>query len=154
MKIAAILCASLLLLPAIGFAQVDQQKPVPTSQKFGEYTVHYNVLNSTFITPDIARHYQLTRAADQVLVNINVTRTHNGETSLGIPAAVSGTATNLMQQQKSLSFKEIDEGNATYYLAPLQHSNEELINFTVTVQPESASKPFVIKFNRTLYIEK
>lgn len=145
------LCFGLIFVATQAFAQIYQVKPVQTAQQFGDYTVHYNVFDSTFIPSDIARTYQLTRATDQVLVNIAVTHTSSGHTSLGLPAEITGTATNLMQQQKSLQFKTIREGEVTYYLAPLRHTNQELINFVINVQPEAVQAPFTVKFNRTLY---
>lgn len=135
-------------------AQTGQAKPVEISQKFGDYTVHFSVFNSTFITREVAALYQLTRGANQALVNISVTQTIDGKTSLGLPARISGTATNLIQQQRSLDFKTVSEGEATYYLAALRHTNEEVINFVVEVRPEAASAPFTVRFTRTLHIEE
>lgn len=140
-----------LINPAV--AQTDQAKPVETSQKFGDYTVHFSVFNSTFITPEVAKLYQLTRGGNQVLVNISLTKTVEGNTTLGLPAVVSGTATNLIQQQRALEFKAINEGEATYYLAPLRHTNEEVVNFVIQVQAETETAPFTVRFNRTLHTD-
>lgn len=149
------LCILLFMLPALSSqAQTDQPKPVETSQQFGAYTVHFSVFNSTFISPEVAQVYGVTRAANQVLVNISLTRTQDGKTTLGLPAKVSGTATNLIQQQRTLTFKTIAEGDATYYLAPLRHTNEEVVNFTVQVQPDTASAPFTVRFTRQLHTEE
>lgn len=122
-----------------------------TLQKFGDYTVHFSVFNSTFITPEVASAYQLTRARDLALVNISVTLDTDGATSLGLPAEVSGTATNLIQQQRSLNFQTISEGDATYYIAPLRHTNEEIMHFAIQIQPDAASAPFTVKFSRNLH---
>lgn len=145
----------LLCLSAVSSqAQINQPKPVETSQTFGEYTVHFSVFNSTFISPEVAKIYGLTRASNQSLVNISLTRTSDGKTSLGLPAEVSGTATNLIQQQRTLKFQTVSEGDATYYLAPVRHTNEEVINFVVQVKAESASAPFTVRFTRTLHEEQ
>lgn len=145
----------LLCLSAVSSqAQINQPKPVETSQTFGEYTVHFSVFNSTFISPEVAKIYGLTRASNQSLVNISLTRTSDGKTSLGLPAEVSGTATNLIQQQRTLKFQTVSEGDATYYLAPVRHTNEEVINFIVQVKAESASAPLTVRFTRTLHEEQ
>jgi len=123
-------------------------------QKFGDYTVHFSVFNSTFITPEVAQIYKLTRAGNRALINISVTKNTDGKTSLGLPAKVTGTATNLIQQQRVLDFKTIDEGNAVYYLADLRHTNEEVMNFAVDVQVESEAKPFTVRFTRKLHTDK
>lgn len=146
--------ALLMLLSVTAAAQIDQQKSVDTSQVVGDYRVHFSVFNSAFVPADIAQLHQLIRAKDRALVNISVTREGQVEQGVGIKAVVEGSATNLMQQRKSLAFKEINEGIAHYYLAPLRHSQEELINFEINLLPEGEVKPIVIKFNRTLYIDK
>lgn len=134
-------------------AQVDQPKEISTTEKFGDYTVHYNVFHSTDIPAKIAETYQLVRGRDRALVNISLTKTEAGATSLGLPAQVSGTSKNLMQQKQVLKFIEIKEGDATYYLAPFVFNNEELLHFDIQVKAEGDSKPLTFTFNRTLYTE-
>lgn len=124
------------------------------TERFGNYTVHYSVFNSTFLQPEVAQAYNLVRARDQVLVNISVTKAEDGSSTLGLPAQVSGFASNLMQQRQNLDFTEISEGDATYYIAPLKHTNEETYNFTISVDPEADSEPFEITFSRTLYVDR
>jgi len=141
------------LASAAALAQIDQAKPVDSHQTFGDYTVHYSVFNSTFITPEVARIHKLARAKNRVLVNVSLTQKREGASSLGLPARVSGTATNLIQQQRPLEFITVSEGEATYYLASLRHTNEEVINFVVNLQPEGSSETFTVRFTRTLHVE-
>src|SRR5690606_28404423 len=49
-----------LLLTCVRSASADTL----SMQRFGDYTVHFSVFNSTFITPEVASAYQLTRARD------------------------------------------------------------------------------------------
>ncbi|RYY02756.1 MAG: DUF4426 domain-containing protein [Gammaproteobacteria bacterium] len=135
------------------FAQINQPKEIQTSQKFGEYTVHYNVFNSKMVPAQIADTYKLTRGKDSVLLNVSLTKTEEGKTTLGIPAKVSAKAINLMQQTKVIEFLEIKEPDATYYLAPFRHTNEEDIRFEVSVLPEGESKPLSVSFTRRLFTE-
>jgi hypothetical protein len=148
------LLLALLLAGTPSHAQITQTPLIENSQSFGDYTVHFTVFNSTFVTPAVAQIYQLTRARDRALVNISVTRTGEEGTSLGLPARIRGTATNLIQQQRALNFQEIDEGNAVYYIASLRHTNEEVMNFTIDVQPEGEDRTFQVRFTRTLHIER
>ena len=141
----------LISLPA--FAQINQTKEIQTSQKFGAYTIHYNVFNSKDIPPEVASIYKLTRSRDIALVNISLTKTENDKTTLGIPAKVSVKAVNLMQQSKPLEFIEIKEPDATYYIASFRHTNEEDIRFEVSVIPEGESKPLTVNFTRKLFTE-
>lgn len=141
------------LFSLAAFAQIDQPKEVKTFQNFGAYTVHYTVFNSKQITPQIAELYKLTRGKDIVYVNVSLTKTENGVTSLGLPAEVKAKAINLMQQSKTIEFKEIKEPEATYYLASFRHTNEEDIRFDVSVVPSGETKPLTVSFTRRLYVE-
>ena len=53
------------LLDVTAQAQVDQPKELPTSQNFGDYTVHYNVFHSTDIPAKLADAYKLIRGKDR-----------------------------------------------------------------------------------------
>lgn len=141
------------LVAATTQAQIDQPKEIKTTETFGEYTVHYNVFNSTDIPAKVAEAYKLVRGKDRALLNISLTKTENGKTSLGLPAQISGNTKNLMQQQQALNFIEIKEGNATYYIAPFVFNNEEVLHFDIKVSEDVSSKPMTINFNRTLYTE-
>jgi hypothetical protein len=132
-------------------AQVDQPKEIATTQIFGDYTVHYNVFNSTDIPAKVAEVYKLVRGKNRALVNISVTKTENGVTSLGLPAEVTGVRRNLMQQRQTLTFIEVSEGEATYYLAPFVFNNEELLHFDIELSVNGVAKPMKLTFNRTLY---
>lgn len=134
-------------------AQVDQPKEISTTEKFGDYTIHYNVFNSTDIPAKVAEAYKLVRGKDRALVNISLTKTENGSTTLGLPAIVGGASRNLMQQKQALKFIEIKEGDATYYLAPFVFNNEEVLHFDIQVSADANSKPMNFTFNRTLYTE-
>lgn len=124
------------------------------SETFGNYQVYYSVFNSTFVRADIASTYQLNRARDRALVNVSVTRTGGEASNLGLPAEVSGTASNLLQQTQTLEFREIDEGDATYYIATLRHTDEEMYNFRLQIQPEGAERPFELSFSQKLYLDQ
>ena len=134
-------------------AQIDQPKEISTTETFGEYTVHYTVFNSTDIPAKVAEAYKLVRGKDRALVNISLTKTENGATSLGLPAQISGKTRNLMQQQQTLKFIEINEGEAVYYLAPFVFNNEEVLHFDIQAIPAASAKPFKVTFNRTLYAQ-
>ncbi len=121
------------------------------SERFGDYLVHYSVFNSTFVPPDIANIHGLVRGEDRALVNISVMRADGG---LGVPATVSGTANNLLQQSQKLNFQEISEADTTYYIAPVRHLNEEVYNFRLTIQPEASEQTFDLRFTQKLYTEK
>ncbi len=137
---------------ALGFLLFGQaQAQTDMFKNFGEYKVYYTVFNSSFITPEIAEIYGLTRAEDQAIVNISLVRTSPDGDSLGLPARVSGHRQNLFMQSFPFRFIEIDEGDATYYLAAFAFEDQDPLHFKIEVSHAGISVPYQIDFTRTLY---
>nr|WP_277611339.1 DUF4426 domain-containing protein [Microbulbifer celer] len=128
-------------------AAAQDAKVITSHQDFGDYRVTYSVFNSDFIPPEIARKYNLVRARDRAFVNISVAKI--GEIQ-GTSAAVSGTATNLIQQSRQLDFKEIRDNKAVYYLAPLRFEHEETLTFKVDLTLPDGSD-HQVTFRRQLH---
>lgn len=147
LKICHITITALILSLVTIAATADES----TYTTFGEYKVLHTVFNSSFIQPDIASTYNLTRGKDHALVNIALIKSSDGGAAKGLPAKVSGSVANLMQQQKPLDFIEIKEQNAVYYLADLRFDNEEVLHFNITVSVDG--KDYDVKFSKKLYVE-
>lgn len=117
---------------------------------FGDYNVLHTVFNSTFLQPEVATAYNLTRGKGQSLLNIAIIKSTDGGNSKGLPAKVSGSITNLMQQQRTLEFIEIKEHDAVYYLAPIRVSNnDEVVHFNIEVTHDGKTYP--VTFSKKLY---
>lgn len=124
-----------------------------SSQRFGDYEVFYSVLNSTFIQPDTASRYGITRAEDRALVNIAI-RKHSGSgKTVAHAVEISGKSSDLIHSQP-LQFREITEGDSIYYIAELKFRDKELRSFTIEIQPEPSISPYTLKFSKTLYHDK
>ncbi|TKB50168.1 DUF4426 domain-containing protein [Ferrimonas aestuarii] len=122
-RLGAILALSLMLV----FPAMAEQKVT-----VGDYAIHYVSFGSTFLTPEIAKNYGLTRSRYIGLVNVSVNDTRDPD-AMAIPVTITGYAQNLIGNQKTLDFKEIREGDAIYYFAELDHRNEETFTFNLTV---------------------
>lgn len=96
--------------------------------------VHYTVLASTFLQPDIAARYGIVRARDRGLLTLSVL----AEDGTSRRAAVSGELTNLLGQRSPLDFQEVIDGPAIYYLASFRYTDGEMLRFAVTVQTPDA----------------
>ena len=115
---------------------------------FEKYSVHFNVFNSTFISEKVAANYGIKRSKYESLLNVSVSPV--GEYG-ALPAKLSGTVTNLMQQQKQLKFIEIAEKSATYYLAPIRISGEENVRIELKITPKGESETLEFSFNKKVY---
>lgn len=113
-------------------SQAQNQENYSTT--VGDYEIHHIVFNSSFLTPEIASIYNFTRGDDKALVNVAVTKAGAGGESRGLPVEVSGVARNLMQQQTDLTFQAIVEQDATYYLAPFEFDDQEIMHFYLDVR--------------------
>ncbi|MDR2212171.1 MAG: DUF4426 domain-containing protein [Pseudomonadales bacterium] len=119
----------------------------------GAYTVHYLALNSTFLEPVIAAQYGIERGSRLGLINVAVLRDNPNGIGTPVSATLSGGKYNLLQQSTPLTFKEVREGEAIYYLAQFDFSNAETLRFTLEVQPEGQGEPHEITWTTQLYAD-
>lgn len=122
-----------------------------TSQVFGDYTVHYIAVNSSFINPEIAERYDIVRAPRNAFLNISVIK-NTGGTGTPVTALLSGEKANFIGQNTSLDFIEIKEGNAIYYIGQFEFSNAENLRFNLQVQPENMGPTYSLTWTSKLYI--
>jgi hypothetical protein len=140
---------ALIAIGCLFFASASAQNDI--SKDFGDYRVYYSIFNSSFITPEVADLYGLTRGANRALVNISLVKVSDEGNSLGLPAQVTGQAQNLLMQSIPLRFIEIDEGDATYYLASFTFEDQDPLHFTINVGHDGVRVPYEVKLTRTLY---
>ncbi|UAA40716.1 DUF4426 domain-containing protein [Paraneptunicella aestuarii] len=105
-------------------AQAEQYKTL------GNWDVHYIVLNSTFLQPEIARQYQIQRSKYNAFVNISVLD-HDSKQAQNV--AITGTATNLLGTIKELTFEQVQEQDSIYYLAQLPFRDRETFRFSIDI---------------------
>ena len=149
MKIKTILsCILLALLSALSTSSFAEK-----SQNFGDYTVHFNAFRSDELTPEIAKAYQLTRRNNRMVINITVRKRNKDGTTAPTKAKVSGFASNLSSQVKNLSFREINDGGAVYYLAQAQVSNRETLKFNIKATPEGETITANVKFKQQFFTD-
>ena len=114
--------------------------------------VHYSAFNSTFLTAQVARSYQLTRNGYSAILNISVL----DNSQAGKPATtatISGSSKNLIGQTRQLSFKEVIEGDAIYYLAEFPSSDEERLTFNIDVNA-GIKGTGRLQFSQKFYVEE
>ncbi|MEM5536918.1 DUF4426 domain-containing protein [Neptuniibacter pectenicola] len=116
----------------------------------GNYEIHYNAFNSTFIQPDVAKNIGISRSKRRALINVSVLKVE-GDKKVAVPAIVSGTAANLAEQQQTLTFKKIDEGSAIYYLAHFGFTNSQVFRLALDVQPDPNQPAFKVEFEQRFY---
>ncbi|MEZ8186009.1 MULTISPECIES: DUF4426 domain-containing protein [unclassified Shewanella] len=126
-------------------AQAEQK------QQVGNFDIHYMALNSTFITPEIAKTYGIERSSYNGLVNITVLNTSQ-DGHPAVPVEISGIANNLLDARITLDFKEIREGNSIYYIAEVPYRDDQEVNFTITIKYGKQLNTS-LKFKQKFYVD-
>ncbi|MDE0951118.1 MAG: DUF4426 domain-containing protein [Halioglobus sp.] len=121
------------------------------SETFGPYELHYSVVNTTFLAPEIAAAYNITRSEKRAILNLAV-REKLAEGSAPRAMMLKGRTWDLIQNQ-SLEFKEIREGEAIYYIAEFAFINEEWRFFEMDFRPTGAQETYTFKFKHQLYTD-
>lgn len=108
--------------------------------------IEYTSFDSTIIPPEVAAAHGLVRSRNRVIANVTVLR--NGKS---VPAKVTGTATNLLNQTTSLSFEPVREKGTVYYLATQRVSQRDTIRYAIDVIPAGTRQACRIHFTRDYY---
>ena len=138
---------TVLVLLAVAVSAQAEQKTT-----FDDYIVRHSAIPSTFISEDIAREHDLVRSRSTGLLNIAVLKKDGGDDPVpAVSAHLEGHMTNNVQQQQSLSFKRVREGDAIYYLAQFQYRDGEMVIFDLDVSPYDSDKTLPLRFSRELY---
>lgn len=134
-----------LLLPSAALAE---QK-----QRFDKYDVHYMIVNSTFLSPEVAKSYGIVRGEDRFIMNIAVRETLEDGSTVARKADLSGTRFDLIHRL-ALDFKEIDERTAVYYIAQFQANDKEKLDFTLKIHPATSKRSYKMQFNKVMHTGK
>jgi hypothetical protein len=124
--------------------------PVHAEQKkvLGPWDVHYIAFDSTMIDAKIAQSYQLQRSKYQAVLNISVLKSSDQKAQ---QVRISGTATDLTQKQIELSFREVKEGDAIYYLAQVPVHDQKHLNFKLDIRQGTENQK--LEFSQVFYID-
>lgn len=140
----------LLSLLLLSIVTLGSHAAMAESKDYGPYEVHYSVFNSSFISPEVAKAYDIVRAKDQVLVNVSIRKKIDNGDQAHAAVAISGSSSDLIHKLP-LKFREIREQGAIYYLAPVKIANKERRVFYIDVQAEPNRPAYKLNFNKVLY---
>jgi hypothetical protein len=139
------LLATGVLLLAASLSATPPAKPSLTlssgqnSVQSGEFTVHYNAMPSTKLTPEIATRYGVTRSANRALLNVSVMKGPRAAEAVAVPASIEAAATNPNGQRQALNLREVRDRDAIYYLGEARIDGRDTLDFELTVTPEGGT---------------
>ncbi|MGV8918524.1 MAG: DUF4426 domain-containing protein [Pseudomonas sp.] len=139
-RLALFLCALCLAVPALA---ADYAKP-DRKEVFGDTTVHYSAFTSSYLQPEVAAAAGLIRSKNQGVLNIAVIKSGKPAT-----ANISGTIKELGGAATPLSFKQISEQGAVYYIAQYKIDQQATFTFAIDVKTGDDSNSF--SFDQELF---
>ncbi|RTE67181.1 DUF4426 domain-containing protein [Amphritea opalescens] len=147
------LSATLVMVAALLSATVSATASAEQMVTQGDYMIHYNAFNSSFIQPDVAASYGLQRGKTKGMLNISVLQKQADGSTKPVSALISGDVTNLIAQKQTLTFKPIKETGALYYIGEFGFTDDQVLRFDLQVQPDPNMPAYTIKFEQRFYID-
>jgi len=117
----------------------------------GEYIIHFNGLNSDFISPEIARTYNINRSKNRGLVNVAVHKKNADGSKSSIKAELNPTVANLTGQLKKVDWRLIEEQDAVYYIGLVGVANGETLIFDLNLIPEGKTNNIPVRFQHRFF---
>ncbi len=93
------------------------------------HEVHYVLVNTLFLAPEVAHRHSITRAKDRAIVNLSVI----GPDGRARQAELKGNVRNLIGQINELDFARVKDGEAIYYIAPIRFTDQDVLRFEIDV---------------------
>lgn len=115
----------------------------------GAWVLHYMTLNTTDLTPDVARSYGVDRSKKRGLLMLNLQRQDTPLVS--VDHRTEGTIRNLIGQTRTERHRRVVAGDAIYTLIEFRYSHLETMRFDMQVFPEDGGSPIPLKFNQQLF---
>ena len=110
--------------------------------------MHYIAFNTTFLTPQVAKQNAIVRSKFNGLINISVL---DRQDKTAQSVILTGQAKNLLGVIKKLTFKQVKEGKAIYYLAVLPFSDLE--QYRISVDINDGLEQRTLKFQHKFYAD-
>ena len=121
-----------------------------TNVEWGDYVIHFNAFTTDQLAADVARNYGITRSKSRAMLNVTVLQTQENGVNKPVKARVAVQTTNLADQIKDLTLREIVEGDgeAIYYVGDTPVANGETLVFDIQATPEGGTPSPRVKFQR------
>ncbi len=129
------------------FALIASTAAADQFKDFGDVEVHYAVVNTLFLQPEVAARYGVVRAKDRAIINVAVL----DRDGAALSGAVTGEAMNLLSASSTLSFSTIREGQSIYHIAQIRYTDQDVLRFRIAVNLPSHA-PLHFEFQQRMYV--
>ena len=127
------------------------EPPEAAFKDFGDHVLHFSSIPTSQLEADVAREYNISRSKSRALLTVSIIRKEEGTQGVSVPGEVTVSANNLTGQIKNLSLRQIQEGEAYYYIGDVSVANNETLVFNIDAIPENATDSLSVRFMRQFY---
>lgn len=142
------LFTSLAALFLLGLSTAQAADAVQGAHRFGEYVVHPGTMVTANLAPKVASKYDIQRSDHRGLVTVAV-RHHSNGASEPVKAEVNAILVNMSAQRRDLNLREVDEGQAIYYLADFRIDPPETVKVQFRIRPQGSERTLEFEVSRT-----
>ncbi|MCC5810106.1 MAG: DUF4426 domain-containing protein [Ectothiorhodospiraceae bacterium] len=136
------------VLTALVLALLPLTTAAERFERYDGYEIHYNVMPTSRLQPEVARSYGITRSRVQGLLLVSVVKD-----GVPVPAEVRGSARTDSGQMRDIRFQRIEEGQAIYHLGTYRVTDQEVLRFDLQVRPEMGQQSYPIQFRERFFME-
>lgn len=83
-----------------------------------------------------------------MLLTVAVSRLDEKNIPRPVRADVTAHTVNMIEQQRQIKMRNINEGEAIYYIGDFSFATPDFLRFTLNVAEPGAAKPYRIEFQR------
>ena len=132
-------------------AEVPEAQPAgATNADIGNHVVHFSAQSTDQLPPEVARAYNIVRSKNRAMLNVSVLREDDGT---AVEARIAVKTVNLTGQLKNVTMRQINEGDAIYYIGEVAIANRETLVFDISVTPEGSNIASDVRFKRQFYTD-
>lgn len=117
------------------------------------HTIHHNAIPSASLDPAIAKQYGIQRSKYRGMLNVSIIKNAQGTTGKSTRAVVLAKATNILGQLISIPMRQVEEGDAIYYIGEFRIADQETLNFELQVQPRGETRFYTAKLSQQFFID-
>jgi hypothetical protein len=142
------------LRPALLLAGLGLVMALPSAaEEFdaGGFVVHYTVISTMDLAPQVAATYGIARNPHRALLNVSVVRKVAGTTGRPIPAMVQVLVVNQAGQARPIALRRVDEPPSVYYLGEVTVADRETLNFDLNVLAEGETSPLRLRLQQQFF---
>lgn len=134
-----------------GSADVPDAQPAgATHVDIGDHVVHFSALATDQLPPDVAKAYSIVRSPERAMLNVSVLQAADNK---AVTADITVNVVNLTGQLKNVAMRQINEGDAIYYIGETRVANRETLVFDISVTPEGVNVPSQVRFQRQFFTD-